>query len=363
MRPSVSRERAWVIDRADHETPFVSVIVPARNEAPTLAGAILPLLSGDHPLDRLEILVVDGGSQDGTRAEAERIAADFPLAEIGVIDNPEAITPAALNRGIQAARGEVILRMDGHAQPAPDYISSCIRALKSSGAWVVGGRMVGVGDTAFGRSVALAGLHPLGSGGAAFRHSDVRPGAVDTVYLGAWPREVFQILGGFDPSLRRNQDYELCLRIREAGGSVWLDSAIRSTTLTRGSPLALARQYLGYGRGRAATFRLHPKSLKRRQALPAIFIAFLFVALWLWVVAPRFGMEGLRPTLGLALAAYPLIILLATTSLASSPNANWRDALRLPLVFPLMHLPWGLGFWIGLAEGLRSDAKGDVDDD
>jgi cellulose synthase/poly-beta-1,6-N-acetylglucosamine synthase-like glycosyltransferase len=325
------------------------------NEAHSLHAAIQPLIEGDYPLDRLEILVVDGGSRDGTRERVHALAEAHPGLDIRLLDNPEGVTPAALNRGIAAARGDVLLRMDGHARPARDYLSACVHALKESRAWVVGGAMVGVGDTAFGRSVALAGRHLLGSGGAAFRQLNPEAREADTVYLGAWPREVFEIVGGFEPSQTRNQDYELCLRIREAGGKVWLDPRIRSTTLTRGSPGALARQYLGYGQGRAATFLRHPGSLKLRQALPALFVAFLFLAPWIWIASPRIGLPNLRLPVIALLAVYPLAVLGATFTLALPRHLEsgtaLRDVLGLPIVFPCMHLPWGLGFWMGWIEG------------
>jgi GT2 family glycosyltransferase len=204
-----------------------------------------------------------------------------------VLDNPAGRTPIGLNLGLAAARGAVIVRMDGHTLPAADYVGACVRALEQSGAWAVGGRLVGRGETSFGRAVAAATASPFGAGDARFRlggtgGAQLRlggAGPVDTVYLGAWRREVFERVGGFDPALARNQDYELCLRIRAAGGTVWLDPSIRSTTCVRGSPGALARQYFGYGIGRAATWRRHPRSLRLRQALPALFVAAQALAL------------------------------------------------------------------------------------
>ncbi len=324
---------------ADGSPPFVSVVMPVLDEAEQIEAALRPLLEGDYPADRFEILVVDGGSRDGTRARLRRLAEGLPEGRLRLLDNPDRITPAGLNRGIAAARGEVILRMDGHARPAPDYMSACVSALRRSGAWVVGGAMLGRGETAFGRAVARAAAHPLGAGDAAFRLGG--SGEVDTVYLGAWPRAVLEALGGFDPDLSRNQDYELCLRIRAAGGRVWLDRAIRSSTLTRGDPAALARQYFGYGTGRAATLRRHPRSLRWRQALPALWVAGLSLGLpaaWAWPI--------LRPICWLSLAVYAL--LMTSVSLRLARGMAWRDAAGLPLAFAILHLAWGCGFWIGL---------------
>lgn len=328
-------------DRPDAAPPpFVSVILPVRDEEAQIEAAIRPFLAGDHPIERMELLVVDGGSRDGTRARVEALAATLPPGRLRLLDNPEGSTPAGLNIGLAAARGEVVLRMDGHAQPAEDYVTACLAALRRTGAWAVGGAMRGRGETDFGRAAALATAHPLGAGDAAFRLG--RAGWVDTVYLGAWPRARLEQLGGFDEGLPRNQDYELCLRIRAAGGRIWLDPAIRSTTLSRGSPTALLRQYHGYGRGRAATLRRHPGSLRWRQALPALWLALLLLG-----PPAALAWPGLRGPLALALAAYGLALVGSTWQLGR--GASWRVAGWLPLAFVCIHLAWGTGFWRGLA--------------
>ena len=388
------------------EQPFVSVILPVRNGAPQVAGALRALLDGDWPPDRLAVLVADGRSNDGTPALVRRIAAADPHHRVTLLDNPARITPAGLNVALAAARGEVVVRLDAHALPAPDYVRRCVAALRESGAWVAGGAMVGRGEGAFGRAVARATALPLGTGGAAFRRPDAHgrehgPSggfggrdqsaqsagrAVDTVYLGAWPRAVLDRLGGFDEGLPTNQDYELCLRIRASGGTVWLDPRIRSTTLTRGTPAALARQYHGYGRGRAATLRRHPRSLRLRQLAPAAFTAGLvaLAAAAPWRPAARRGLAALS-------ASYTCVLFLAAHRAALAPPArppttplapsgigqprrpadpvDPQDERRRPamppeasvatghlvLAWALMHLAWGTGFWRGLLCDARAD--------
>jgi len=211
----------------------------------------------------------------------------------------------------------------------------------------VGGGLSGRGATAWGRAVALAWTHPLGAGDAAFRRGGSGP--VDTVYLGAWPRAVLERLGGFDEALERNQDYELALRIRAAGGMVWLDPSIRSRTWTRRSPGALLRQYWGYGRGRAATWRKHPGSLRFRQLLPALWAAAMALGLPAAILWP-----DLRPVLALPVAAY--LAALAATVWQLRHRAPVRDLLPLPSVLLCMHLAWGLGFWWELLGAHRSGA-------
>ncbi len=327
--------------------PFVSVILPVRNEDRHIQSTLAALLAGDYPPDRLEVLVIDGASTDATRALAQAVAARD--SRVRVLDNPAGRTPVGLNLGLAAARGAVIVRMDGHTLPAADYVRACVQALDRSGAWAVGGRMVGRGETSFGRAVAAATASRFGAGDARYRIGGRGP--VDTVYLGAWRREVFRRVGGFDPALARNQDYELCLRIRAAGGTVWLDPAIRSTTRVRGAPGALARQYFGYGMGRAATWRRHPRSLRWRQALPALFA----LALALGLAGAPWSRTA-RRFVALAGGSYALANLIASASVGR--RLAGRDALWLPLVYGIVHGAWGVGFWVGFTQRIDKRIHG-----
>lgn len=321
--------------------PAASVLIPVRGAAGPLGDCLDALLAGRLPAEGLEILVA-GPPEDGslTAAVAERARRLPTGCSLRWLDNPGGSTPAGLNRALAAARAPVVLRLDAHALPAPDYVPACLRALAESGAGCVGGALRGRGQGSWGQAVALAWQGPMGAGDAAFRRAGARGGPVDTVYLGAWPRELLLALGGWDERLPRNQDYELALRLRRAGHQVRLDPRIQSRTLTRGSPGALIQQYWGYGQGRADTLALHPGSLRLRQALPALWAAFLPTAGLAALVAP-----GLRSLLLLPLAAYLLSLLGATALAALRRAAPARVLALLPGVYLCMHLPWGLGFW------------------
>ena len=351
--PPAPRSPTLPIDHPLPATPHVSVLMPARNAADHIAASIEAVLAGDWPVDRLELIVAEGRSRDGTRGVVEGLAA--ANGRVRIVDNPSGSTASGLNAALRAASGDVIVRLDAHALPAPDYIRAAVAALKRTGAWVVGGPMVGRGETAFGRAVALAQATRLGSGGAAYRHG--RAGAADTVYLGAWPRPVLDALGGWDEALTRNQDAELCLRIAEAGGPIVLDPAIRTVTITRATPAALARQYFGYGAGRAATLVRHPRSLALRQAIPAAFVA----TLALGIAAAPFARFA-RLALGLVAFGYLAIIGVAGFAATRSPRAALSTgkpvrppdrplvtAGRTTLALAIMHVAWGLGFWRGVA--------------
>ena len=215
--------------------------------------------------------------------------------------------------------------------------------------------MVGHGDTDLGRAVAVVGTMPIGAGDARFRVGETKAGGerVDTVYLGAWPCWVLERVGGFDEGMRQNQDYELAYRIRQAGGTVWLDPAIRSVTLTRGTVGALARQYWRYGQGRAATLWRHPRSLRWRQSVPMLFVAMMVA----WVVL-SLGM-GLgswedKPTVQdasrlLALGAFGYASLLAAAAMLVTRREGWRVGRYVPVALATMHVAWGAGAWFGLA--------------
>jgi hypothetical protein len=213
-------------------------VLPIRNEADHIEACLERLLRQDYPRDRLEVLVVDGASDDGTPEVVERVRANHPDADLRLLDNPQRTVPPALNIGIRAARGDVIVRMDGHAVPAPDYVAACVAALARSGAANVGGVVEAEGATPFGQAVALATQHPLGAGDAKHRIGGAA-GDVDTVPFGAFRRDVFDKVGLFDESLVRNQDYEFNVRIRAAGERVHFDPRIRFAYTPRGSARAL----------------------------------------------------------------------------------------------------------------------------
>jgi len=323
-------------DPAAPADPFVSVVMPVRNEARYLGDALAAVLACTYPVDRMEVLVVDGGSTDGTIALVR--AASERDGRVRLIPNPAGSTPAGLNEALRRAAGDLIVRVDGHTLIEPGYVTACVRALSRTGAWMVGGPMTGRGDTPVGRAVAAATATPLGAGDAAFRLGGEGP--VDTVYLGAWHRWVFDRVGGFDEGLARNQDYELTIRIREAGGTVWLDPAIRSNTIVRGTFGDLARQYYGYGTGRAATLRRHPRSLRLRQAVPAAFVLTLGLGALLSLVQP--SLRRLTAAIGLV---YGVVLVLA--SLGTGRRLPGSAMRRLPAVYAITHLSWGAGFWVG----------------
>jgi len=324
--------------------PRVSVVMPVRNEAPHIKASLGALLAQDYPPERLEVLVVDGASDDGTPALVAELAAGSAVA-VRVLHNPARIAPVAMNLGIAAASGEVIVRMDGHTVAAPDYVAQVVAALARTGADNVGGNMTAVARTTFGKAVAAATSSPFGVGNAKFHYSQVEE-EVDTVYLGAWPRATFERFGGFDERFVRTQDSEFNYRTRAMGGRIVLCPAIRSTYYPRESWAKLRRQYYEYGYWKTRLmFKLGGKLLARHFVPPALVVALAGSALLLLhpLTAP---LAGVVPGL------YALGVL------AASALLSWRarsPALlpHLVLVLPTLHLAWGLGFLVGLLVGPR----------
>src|SRR6185503_15906357 len=196
--------------------PFLSVIVPCRNERAFLGRCLDSILASDYPATRMEVLVVDGSSDDGTRALIDQYAARD--GRVRCVDNPARITPAALNRGIDAARGEIVARVDAHATIARDYFSRCATYLENTSAANVGGSMRTLAQSVglFSGPIVTALTHRFGVGNSYFRIGSDEPRWVDTVFGGCWRRELFDRIGRFNERLDRSQDLEFSLRLKAA---------------------------------------------------------------------------------------------------------------------------------------------------
>jgi glycosyltransferase involved in cell wall biosynthesis len=319
--------------------PLVSIVVPVRNEEAFIARCLGAVLGQDYPPDRMEIMVVDGMSDDATIA----VIGTLPVASrVRVLRNPGRIQSAGLNLGIQEARGEIIVRVDGHTIIAPDYVRRCVMVLQETGAWNVGGAMDPEGITAMGRAIAAAGKSAFAVPSAF--HVSRAAGFTDTVYLGAWPRWVFEKVGLFRTDVGVNEDYEMNVRIRQAGGGVYFSPAIRSTYFGRQTLDALFRQYYRYGQSKVRTLRRHPTSLRPRQIVAPAFVAWTVVGAPLALIAPHVAM--LYGATALAYGAASLFF-----SLRLRSRLGWRDMWRLPIVFATIHAAWGCGFWYRLLRG------------
>jgi succinoglycan biosynthesis protein ExoA len=325
--------------------PLISVIVPCRNERHHIDAFCDSVLQQVLPPGwRMEVLIADGDSDDGTRERlAERCAKDTRLL---TISNPARIVSAGLNACIAKAQGTVIARLDVHSQFAPDYLAQCISTLKHTRADNVGGPWVAAGTGPTGAAIAAAFQNRWVVGGALSRNTQYE-GEVDTVYLGCWPRGTFERFGLFDEALARNQDDEHNLRLRLGGGRIWQSPLIQSTYEPRNSLGHLFSQQRQYGYWRPFVMRKHGQPGSVRQLVPALFVASVAasaLAAW-WSAWPLAALS----------AAYALYITAATLSAACSAN-NWRLVARLPAVIAAFHIGYGWGTWRGLWDIARAQA-------
>lgn len=317
------------------EVPYISVLIPMRNEERYIAPCLDSVLANGYPKERLEVLVIDGMSTDRSREIVQEHSESHP--NICLLENPGRIVPTALNIGIRKAKGEIIVRMDTHTTYAPDYIRQCMTLLQTTGAASVGGVQRSVGTDYISNVIAIATTSPFGAGDARFRYSD-REEWVDTVYLGAWYKQTLETLGGFNEEWVVNQDYELNYRLRQAGGKILLSPKIRCQYYVRSSLRALTRQYFRYGFGKVKTLVAYPESLRCRQLAPPVLVMALFLSL---------GILPINQMLGVAV---PVLYITANllASLWTASRKGWKYLPLLPLAFVTVHLSWGIGFLAGL---------------
>ena len=331
--------------------PKVSVIVPCYNEQTTIRLLLEALRGQTFPRAEMEVVIADGMSQDGTRAEIAAFQRDFPDLEVRVVDNTRQTIPSGLNRAIEASRGGIIVRSDAHSKPYPDYVANSVRALEEGRGENVGGvwEILPGAQTWIAESIAVAAAHPLGVGDALYRHAK-RAAYVDTVPFGSFRRELVEQIGPFNESLLTNEDYEFNTRVREAGGRIWLDPSIRSVYFARSTLSELMRQYRRYGFWKWKMLRRYPHTLRWRQALPPLFVlSLLGLALFsLFFPWARLALAG-------ELLLYFSIMILAGLHSAVRQRIP-RLALGLPLAIPAMHIAWGGGLlWSILESSMKKN--------
>jgi len=323
--------------------PTVSVIIPCRNEEKTIHFVLEAIHAQSYPLELMEVIIADGLSVDATRQAIQSFAEDHPKLKISLIDNPKQIIPAALNLAINAANSEIIIRMDAHSLPSPDYVRLCVEALEADKAENVGGvwKIRPQNNSWIARSIAAAAMNPLAVGDAHYRFTD-KAAYVDTVPYGAYKRELFDKIGSYDESLLANEDYELNTRIRQSGGRIWLDPAIECTYFARPNLAKLAQQYWNYGYWKAQMLKRYPETLRYRQAIPPLFVlglVFLIILGFFW--RPAWAV------LGFVFGLYLIIQWLVALKISLKQGDFWLS-FGIVLATLTMHLSWGSALIYGL---------------
>ena len=334
--------------------PLVSIIMPIRNEEVFIEKCLSAVTAQDYPADRIEILVADGMSEDKTREIVRLFQGRH--SNIQLIDNPKKTAAAGLNAAIRKAKGEVIIRVDGHCEIAPDSVSQCVRHLRENDVAGVGGPIETVGETFVACAIAIAMSSTFGVGGVVFRTVSPSPyplplGArekgegkeVDTIAFPAYKRAAVEKAGEFDEELVRNQDDEYNYRLRSMGIKLMLFPDIQSRYYSRSSLGSLWRQYFEYGFWKVRVMQKHPRQMRPRQFVPPLFAAALLASILVSRLVP-----ALKPAFILIVVSYICANLI--TSLWVCVKNGWKYFLLLPLAYATLHVSYGLGFMTGLVK-------------
>lgn len=320
------------------ELPFVSIVIPCRNEEKFITQCLESIIANDYSKNRLEVLVVHGMSEDGTRVIVEEYAQRYPF--IRLFDNPKKITPCALNIGIRYAKGEIIMRVDAHAKLEKDYISKCIKNMKEYKADNVGGiwKIVPRDNTNVGKAIALSLSHPFGIGNAYYRFASNEARWVDTVPFFCYKKEIFNEIGLFNENLARGQDMEFNLRLKKAGYKTLLVPEIVSYYHARSDLQSFCSHNFINGLWAILPFKFtNHMPVSWRHLVPLAFVSSLITlavlgllikpSFWLFIVI--LGIYGLG-------------------NLAASLQIAWQERelryiFAMPLVFGMLHIGYGLG--------------------
>ncbi len=304
----------------------LSVLLPICGGTALIEGCLESLAAQTLPPDTWEILVILAGPSPAAREilEAHRSREGGP--SLRILEHPTGRTPESLNAGLEAARGRFVARVDLRSRPEPDYLLRLLEALEEKDVACVGGVQDVRGTTPWGRALGAWQEETLGAGGAAFRRA--RPGPsrpADTVYLGAWPAWVFDVYGGFDESLPRNQDDEFAQRLRAAGETVWLCPRLRVAYRPREGWRGIWDQYLRYGFYKPRLLARYRRAWTLRCLLPPALVA------------------------GLPLLVVPWLLVVALAAARRGRDGFWKRI----AVAAAMHVGYGLGFWAGVPKAFR----------
>lgn len=324
-----------------NKLPNVSIIIPCRDEEKFIGMCLDSVLANDYPQDRIEVLVVDGRSEDKTRRIVENHIRRYHFVRL--LDNPKKTTPAGLNIGIRNAKGDIIMRMDAHCVYSRNYISGLITWLEKTGADNVGGVWITrpVDDSAKAQAIAIGISHPFGVGNAHFRIGTSKALWVDTVPFGCYRKGIFDRIGMFDEEFVRNQDDEFNLRLIKRGGRILLVPEVISYYYSRESLVKLWRMYYQYGYFKPLIARKLHGVMTVRQVVPPIFVLSLLVT---GMMVPWFPAMG--SLFGLIVLTYTVVCIACSATTVF--NRGIRCGLILSVVFPVLHLSYGLGYLMGV---------------
>jgi glycosyltransferase involved in cell wall biosynthesis len=316
--------------------PFISIIVPCRNEEKYISKCLDSLIAQDYPKDRLEILVVDGMSKDKTREITYRYASKYPF--IGFLENRKKVVPPALNIGIKCSEGDLIMIVGSHTIFRQSYISKCVKYMQEYKTDNVGGVEIVLpgSDGLMGKAIAFALSHLFGIGNARYRIGSKKPMWVDTVAYSCYKRQVFEKIGLFDENLVRNQDIEFNLRLRKAEGKILLVPEIISYYHARPTLRAFAKQNFGNGFWVIYSTKFAKMPFSIRHLVPFFFVLSLVGSLILSLFFHPFIY-----LLALVFGAYLILNILFSVKLSLKKGFKYFPSLILS--FSTLHFSYGFG--------------------
>lgn len=316
---------------------IVSVIIPVRNEEKYIDKCIKSIINQDYPLKNIEVIFVDGLSQDNTREIILSYISEYPQI-IKLLKNEHKTVPFAMNIGIHDSVGKYIMRLDAHSEYPSNYISKCVYTIEKTNADNVGGLAVTKGKGYIGEAFSKVLSSKFGVGDSGFR-TNVSSGYVDTVPFGTFKRTVFEKYGFYDERLIRNQDYELNYRIRKNGGNIYLNSEISLIYYCRNTIRGIIKQSYGNGKWNVFTCRLCPGSMSLRHFIPLLFVMSIVL---LSVLSFFYGI--FEYVFILEMVLYFILDIVFSVNMAT----NVIQFLLLLILYPIFHISYGIGSIIGI---------------
>ena len=325
-----------------NELPFVSALIVMRNEQNYIEPSLMSFVNQTYPKDRYEIIIVDGESTDNTLNIVKRIIQEYASEsfKIRIVNNPKRILASGWNIGIQAAKGDYVIRIDAHAEAAPDFIEKSVQTILEVDADCVGGKLNSIPVEGDDLLVSKVLSSSFGVGNSSFRVSD-KAGYADTAVYGLYRKTVFDEVGFFDERLVRNQDIDLHSRIKKAGYKFYFNPEIKAVYHTRSSVKKMIKQAFGNGKWNMVLIKKGTSALSLRHLVPFFFVSYLVLSIiggfffWpVWVLG------------GAVLVLYLLLGYVAGAKKVSS----FSERIKMPFLFFLLHCAYGTGYYAGLTQ-------------
>ena len=320
--------------------PFVTALIVMRNEYNYIERSLMSFINQTYPKDKYEIIVIDGGSNDGSLEIVNNIISIYStdVFHIRIIENPKRYLAAGWNLGIKAAKGEYVTRIDAHAVADADFIEKSVDVMLKNDVACVGGKLTSISENGEDNIVSKILSSPFGVGNSSFRVSNTE-GEVDTAVYGLYKKEVFDTVGYFDESMIRSQDLEMHGRIRKAGGVFYFSPTIHSTYYTRNTIKKMLKQAYGNGKWNMVLIKRGIPGLSIRHLVPFAFVLYLILSViggffynWVWFICV--GVLLFHLALGLFFSI--------------KRTSKMNEILVMPYLFMSLHLAYGIGYFSGL---------------